>query len=284
MSMVRIVNEYRIEKILNHNVVLVNDDQNQKWIVFGKGLGFGKQPNDIVSEHLIVNKYVLFDEQKLAQYQVLLDNSSEDAMMMSEWIISEMKKRFGSMYNQYVHISLLDHLNFALKRLKGNIVIQNLFDSELASIYEKEYAFSLEMVNKIKDELQIHLPESEIGMICLHVHSALHDEKVSNTALIMNVVAFTVRYLEEKYGKVEEGYIKNRLIIHLKFAIKRTNEKVKIQNEFNDVIKTMYQKSYLASKDLAQQIYERFYLSLDEAEISYLAMHLQNIFHFEKSE
>lgn len=278
------MSNYKINKILNHNVILVNDTENQEWILFGRGIGFSKQINDFIDNEKVENKYALFDSKKLGQYQSLIEISNEDATIMSEWIISEMKKRFGMSYNSYVHISLLDHLNFALKRTKGNIVIQNLFESELASIYKKEYEFSLEMVNKIRKELNIELPDSEAGMICLHIHSALHDEKVSNTALIMNVVSYTVRYLENKYGKVEEGLIKNRLIIHLKFAIKRTIEKVTLCNDLNDVIKIRYSKSFEASRDLSNKIFENFYLRLDESEISYLAIHLQNIFHFEKCE
>ncbi|MCI6272586.1 MAG: PRD domain-containing protein [Erysipelotrichaceae bacterium] len=278
------MSNYKINKILNHNVILVNDTENQEWILFGRGIGFSKQINDFIDNEKVENKYALFDSKKLGQYQSLIEISNEDATIMSEWIISEMKKRFGVSYNSYVHISLLDHLNFALKRIKGNIVIQNLFESELASIYKKEYEFSLEMVNKIRKELNIELPDSEAGMICLHIHSALHDEKVSNTALIMNVVSYTVRYLENKYGKVEEGLIKNRLIIHLKFAIKRTIEKVTLCNDLNDVIKIRYSKSFEASRDLSNKIFENFYLRLDESEISYLAIHLQNIFHFEKCE
>ncbi len=278
------MSNYKINKILNHNVILVNDTENQEWILFGRGIGFSKQINDFIDNEKVENKYALFDSKKLGQYQSLIEISNEDATIMSEWIISEMKKRFGMSYNSYVHISLLDHLNFALKRIKGNIVIQNLFESELASIYKKEYEFSLEMVNKIRKELNIELPDSEAGMICLHIHSALHDEKVSNTALIMNVVSYTVRYLENKYGKVEEGLIKNRLIIHLKFAIKRTIEKVTLCNDLNDVIKIRYSKSFEASRDLSNKIFENFYLRLDESEISYLAIHLQNIFHFEKCE
>lgn len=280
MSLWASVNSYLIVKSLNHNVLIVKDINDQEWIVFGRGIGFNKKQFDYLDDTLIENKYALVDSKTLMQYQNLINSSKEIALTMSEWIISEMIKRFGNDYNTYVHISLLDHLNFALKRLKENMVINNFFDSELKFIYPSEYQFSLEMVNRIKSELSIALPDSEIGMITLHIHSALHNEKVSDTSLIINVVARIVNYLENEYGKVSDEILKNRLIIHLKFAIKRSIEKVSIQNDLKEIIRERFYKSYKVANDIYEIINNEFCIRLDDSEIFYLALHLQNIFNF----
>lgn len=276
------VNSYQIIKSLNHNVLIVKDKNNQEWIVFGRGIGFNKKALDCIDDSRIENKYALIDDKKLKQFQKLIIESNELASIMSEWIISEMIKRFGNNYNSYVHISLLDHLNFALKRIKENIVINNFFESELEFIYPNEYEFSLQMVEKIQKELNVILPKSEAGMITLHIHSALHNEKISDTSLIINCVARILNYLEDEYGKLSDDILKNRLIIHLKFALKRSIDKIAIQNNFKDIIKDKYIKSYNLSKKIASIIENEFFLNLDESEIVYLSMHLQNIFNFKE--
>lgn len=278
------MHKYLIEKPLNHNVLIVKDENDQEWIVFGRGIGFNKKQFEALDEMLIENKYALLESERLNQYQSLINTTHEDASIMSEWIISEMTKRFGKEYNTYVHISLLDHLNFSLKRLKGNIVINHIFESELQFIYPKEYQFSLEMVDKISKELNIYLPISEVGMITLHIHSALHDEKVSTTALIINTVSKIVNYLEDKYGRVDDDVLKNRLIVHLKFAIKRSIEHISLHNDLNDVIKTKFTESYRVAQEVAMKISNEFLIELDESEVVYLAIHLQNIFHFKGGE
>ena len=40
----------RIRKILNSNVVLVDDDENNSFIIMGRGLGYGKRQGDIVPD------------------------------------------------------------------------------------------------------------------------------------------------------------------------------------------------------------------------------------------
>lgn len=274
------MNNYKIYKNLNNNVVLAKDSRDQKWILFGKGIGFPKRDLNFLNDKDVENKYALFDCEKLSQYEKLLAISSNEATMMSEYIISEMKKTFGDEYNEYIHISLLDHLNFTLKRMKGNIIIKNLFEDELASIYPKEYEFSLNMVNKIREKIKIELPLCEVGMICMHIHSALHGENVSNTALIINIVSYVLKYLEDTYSKVNEPLFRNRLIIHLKFAIKRAIEKVPLNNDLIDIVKTNYPIAYDVSKTISNKIDKKFYILIDESEVAYLAIHLQNIFHF----
>ena len=42
------INKKRIIKILNHNSVIANDNNEKKeYILLGKGIGFGKKINDI---------------------------------------------------------------------------------------------------------------------------------------------------------------------------------------------------------------------------------------------
>lgn len=274
------LNNYIIVHKLNHNVVIAEDRHQKRWILFGRGIGFQKNTNDVVQENAVENKYILFDEKNLEKYSRLMKQSDELASLMSEWIIHEMQKRFNCDYNKHLHITLLDHLDFALKRLKGNIVIHNLFDSELKFIYPDEYQFSVSMLRKIEEELKIKFPESEAGMITLHIHSALHNEKVSNTALIMNVVSFAVKYLENKHGDVQDDILKNRLIIHLKFAVKRSLEQVQLQNDLNELIKDKFKDSYQNASEIAKQIEKEYSIHLNDSEIVYLAIHLQNIFHF----
>lgn len=276
------LNKYLITRKLNHNVVIVKDFKNQEWILFGRGIGFNKKDNDFIDSVYIENKYLIFDQDNLEKYTELIETSDEIASIMSEWIIYEMQKRFGEDYNKNLHISLLDHLNFSLKRIKEKIVIKNLFENELNFIYPKEYEFSSLMIDKIYQEFDIKLPESEAGMIALHIHSALHNEVVSNTALIMNIVSFAVKKLETKYGVVKEDALKTRLIIHLKFAIKRALDKIQLQNDLNDLIKQKFKQSYIAAKEIATSIENEFLIHLNESEIVYLSMHLQNIFHFKK--
>lgn len=274
------MSSYQIVKSLNHNVLIVKDKNYQEWIVFGRGIGFNKKTLDFIDDSCVENKYALIDDKRLKQFQRLVMESNELASIMSEWIISEMTKRFGNNYNSYVHISLLDHLNFALKRIKENMIINNFFESELEFIYPNEYQFSLQMVSKIQAELNVLLPKSEAGMITLHIHSALHHENVSDTSLILNCITRILNFLESEYGKLSDDILKNRLIIHLKFALKRSIDKIAIQNDFKDLIKDKYIKSYNLSKTIANIIENEFLLILDESEIVYLSMHLQNIFNF----
>ena len=266
----------KISQVLNHNTIIVEYGE-KDWIIFGKGIGFKKKIGDSYDPSLAVNTYLLLEDDK-NRYLQLISKINNDISYVSERIISNMALEFGNSYNKKIHVSLLDHLNFAIKRYKDNLEIKHFFDEEVALIYPKEYQFSLKMLGYINDRLRIRLPRSEAAMIALHINSCLHSEDIKKTSYIVNIVSDVLNYLENEYGMITDDLLKSRFIVHLKFSIKRRLDNINLNNDLEELIKLKYQRSYNIAKDLNEYLKSKHDLNFNNSEICFLALHIHNIF------
>ncbi len=278
MNLLQPVNSYFVLKSLNHNVVMAKDSNDNEVLLFGKGIGFNTKENDLIKDN-IEKIYEIKNKKNRDAYQELVTSADEQVIMASEVVISKMIERFGKDYSEKLHVSLLDHLMFSIKRLKENIVVGNIFLDEIEYMYPKEFAFSKEMISLINEILKIDLPDSEAGFICMHIHAALHGNEPGFNNLIVKIIGDSISLIEEETGVNLEStnVLKQRLITHLKFALKRAIDGVKLDNPIEGVIKKKYKKTYELAFKLKGYILDNYGIGLNEGEVCYLTIHIQNI-------
>ena len=275
---------YNIAKILNHNVVVCRgDEDSREYIVFGKGIGFQKKENDIVPSKQIQNVYELVDLKDRRRYEELVHNTDDEVVEVTEEVISEMTNSFGA-YDKRIHLALLDHIQFSVKRYREKITVKNVFTDEIQFLYPKEFQFAKEVLAKINERLGIHLDNSEIGFICMHIHAALQGESASLSTMIAQILTETITIIEREMQINLNDYevAKQCLITHLKFAIKRSLDGVEINNLIGDLVHDKYRKSYQIACMIGDHIENTYGISIGEGERCYLTIHLQNIVMYRK--
>lgn len=271
---------YIIKKVLNNNIVQCYElGKSEECLLLGKGIGFQKKVDDLVNEEIIEKIYFIKNQKNLNRYQSLVSKCDERLVDVVEEVIKMMEERFGSLYDEYLHIALLDHLNFSLYRLQNNIEVNNIFLEEFSVMYADEYAFAQMVLSYINDQLHIQLPASEIGFITLHIHSALHKESISKSTLYMQIITSCINLIEEKlHVKLDAGSIERmRLVTHLKFALERADKKIEIHNPLLDTLKATYPDTYVIAIAMREMIKETYLVELSDGELGYLVLHIQNI-------
>lgn len=266
----------KVEKILNHNVVLCRDESQRNLIAFGTGIGFNKKSGDSLDEARIVNLYGL---ENLARYEKLISETEDQIVSLSEQIIRELEECFSQDFDRNIHVSLLDHLQFSVKRYRENMIVQNVFLDETAYFYPKEFAFAKQALAMVNESLKINLPLSEAGFLCMHIHAALHHEDLSFTNFSFQVMQDILGLIETDLGIDLKQYedARQRLMTHIRFAIKRSLEHSEIQNDLQEVIQERYVRAFALAKKISTVVQEKYDLSLNEAELAYLSIHLENI-------
>ena len=266
----------KAEKILNHNVVLCRDESQRNLIAFGTGIGFNKKSGDSLDEARIVNLYGL---KNLARYEKLISETEDQIVSLSEQIIRELEECFSQDFDRNIHVSLLDHLQFSVKRYRENMIVQNVFLDETAYFYPKEFAFAKQALAMVNESLKINLPLSEAGFLCMHIHAALHHEDLSFTNFSFQVMQDILGLIETDLGIDLKQYedARQRLMTHIRFAIKRSLEHSEIQNDLQEVIQERYVRAFALAKKISTVVQEKYDLSLNEAELAYLSIHLENI-------
>ena len=264
-------------KVFNNNIVLVNSGDKEK-ILFAKGIGFGKKADQIIPKGTSIDKiFTIEDEENINNLKNLVNQIDSDFFAICEEAIYDISNMIETDLNERIHISLIDHLFFAVKRLKDNEEIENPFLIETKALYSKEYSLAKLVGKKIGSHLNVEIPDGEIGFIALHIHSALNDGKISNTIKNTNLLNEIVEYVEEKlgYSIYKESLDYARFCTHIKFAIQRIVTNSSIDNDLTKIIKENYRKSYSISEGIASIIEENIGSSVTDEEVACLTIHIE---------
>lgn len=271
----------KIIKALNNNVILAYDMRKKKeLIIVGKGIGFGRKKNDILklSNNEIEKLFITYDNKMKSQYYQLIDLLDEDVVAVSEEIIVMGEKTLGPL-NPHIHIALTDHIGFSIERIKQGIEINNPFLNEIKLLYTEEYKLSIEASKLIEKTLNVNIPESEIGFIALHLHSARQNKEVGETvkytSLIRKLIDIVENELNIKFDPTDLSYI--RLVNHFRFVIDRLEKGKSEENPIINRIKTEYINSFEISKKIGKCIEETLSLPVSDDELGYITIHIQRI-------
>lgn len=264
-------------KVFNNNIILVNSKDHEK-ILFEKGIGFNKKPGYIIERGTIVEKvFVVEDENNRKNLSNIIEKTDSEFFGICEEAILEISRKFKGELNENIHIGLIDHLFYAVKRIKKNEMIKNPFIIEIQTLYKEECLLAQIIVDKIYEKLNVKMPEDEMGFIALHIHSAITNVGLSNTIknsyLVSRIVELIEGELSIKLDKKSLDYA--RFLTHIKFALQRILENKPTTNVLRDMIKVGYSESYNISKKVGLIIEEEIKLKATEDEITFLAIHIE---------
>jgi transcriptional antiterminator len=264
-------------KVFNNNIILVNSKEQEK-ILFEKGIGFGKKPGHIIEKGTIVEKiFTVEDEGNRQNLSNVIEKTDSEFFGICEEAILEISKRIKGKLNENIHIGLIDHLFYAVKRIKNNETIKNPFLVEIETLYKEECMLAQIIIDKIDEKLNVRMPDDEMAFVALHLHSAITNVGLSNTIRNSFLVNRIVEYVEQelliKLDKKSLDYA--RFLTHIKFALQRILENRPTTNVLKDMIKEGYKESYRISKELGLIIEEELKLKVTEDEITFLAIHIE---------
>jgi len=268
--------DYTIQKVFNNNVLLVTQKKKEK-ILFGKGLGFGKHLDDILSSDTKIDKIFSLDDTNYNNFKELVTNVDDELIGLCEEIIFMISKELNEDLDEKIHISLTDHIAFTLKRLKQNDEIENPFLIETETLYKREFEIAKKAVSMLEKKMNIIIPDGEIGFITLHIHSARNNGKLSNTIkytfLANSIIELIEDNLNIQIDKKSIDYV--RFITHVRFTIERLINNNTIKNELYDIIKKQYNDSYCLAQKVCKLIETQLSLTVVEDEVAYIAVHIE---------
>jgi beta-glucoside operon transcriptional antiterminator len=270
-----------IEKIFNNNAIVAKDSDNRELVVMGRGIGFKKSVGEKVDETLIEKTFILKQKDASEKFKLLLEDVPTEYVSICYDIIEYAKNMLNTKLNDYIYVTLTDHIYNAIKMFDEGLENPNPLIWEIKKFYPKEFQVGLKALEFIEDELNKKLPDDEAGNIALHLINAQINSsfnKVENVAEqtkkihdILNIVMYTYGItLDEKSISYE------RFITHLRFFFQRLNKKEQLK-EVDDYlfkkVKTKYKKAY----DCMLKIEKYLETELSNEEKLYLTLHIQRV-------
>ncbi|MFS0653988.1 PRD domain-containing protein [Bacillus sp. 179-C3.3 HS] len=270
----------KIYRILNNNAVVVKEDDQEK-IVMGPGIAFQKGKNDVIPVQKIEKIFVVHEENE--KFKQILATVPEEHIEVAEHIISFAEGKLMMPLNDHIHISLTDHLSFAIERVQKGIVLYNKLLGEIKVLYKQEYEIGKYAIRYVQERLGVELPDDEAGYVALHIHTAkMNTESMQKTVKYTTMIKEMIEYIESDFHQsIDEDSISyQRLVTHLRYALSRleSNEAFQIMDdEMLSFLQTKYVRAYRCARGLADILKNEYGLYLPESEIGYITLHVQRL-------
>lgn len=274
------------KKMINNNVALVESTDGKEYVVVGKGIAFQKKEGDLIPENICEKQYSLLEEENKMLVDYLKDIDYK-VFVIADRVRDYIEERFNLKHTNYMYMSLIDHINGSLSRMKMNINIDSEVTNDDLKYYPRAYELSGVTNRIIKEELDLEFDENELGFLTLHYIGILYDLRYSQ----LNERALTVSndilgIITNRIGAEKmQGFAAERLIIHIKFFVIRQFNKGEndstLNTDYNEELYQFLTNQYPDAERVLLEVIKfleadyNFKVSLDEW--LYLLIHIVKI-------
>ena len=276
---------YRITKILNHNTVLaLNQEDNRENLVMGKGVGFGRKPGERVDFTPDATVYQLSQKCDRGNPRDLIKRIDPPYLNIANAIILDAKNAFGQV-DTSILIPMADHIAFAAQRIRKNAPIGNPLTPDIKALFPDEFRVASRGGDLIFEQTGLRFSDDELGYIALHVHSSLESMQVSQAMQTAGIIRECVELVQQATGVTlnVSSLSYNRLMSHIKYMAARLLKGERLSMDVNHIMRVSCPRAFDISEAICRQLERTLSRRVDEAEIGYLAMHVQRVFDTESS-
>ncbi|GKX67477.1 BglG family transcription antiterminator LicT [Inconstantimicrobium mannanitabidum] len=272
-----------IKKVFNNNAIVAKEADKHEFVVMGCGIGFKKSVGDVVDESLIEKTFILKQKDASEKFKLLLEHVPSEYVSLCYDIIEYAKNILNTKLNDYIYVTLTDHINNSIKLFDENINISNPLIWEIKKFYNKEFEVGVKALEFIEEELGRKLPEDEAANVALHLINAQLNSSSTNVENIasqtkkiqdiLNIVKYT-------YGTTldEKSISYERFVTHLRFFFQRLNKNTKNENEDDFLLKQVKEK-YKEAYNCMLKVEKYLETELSDEEKLYLTVHIQRVTH-----
>jgi len=270
---------FRVKKALNHNTVIaIGMEDNREYLLIGKGIGFGKKVAERIEAPEGTTIYSLQEHTARGTAMDLIKEMDPVFLEIAEAVLKEGEKVFGKI-DWSILFPMADHIAFAVRRIQNGEQISNPLTFDIQALFHMEYKVA-ECVRPILwERLKVEMDEHEIGYIALHIHSAIEDENVALSMQIARTVRDCIELVEEQTGKKIDihSLSYNRLMNHVRYMVARAIKGEKLKLNMNDYMSVKFPDAFCLAEKVCGHLEGYLRQNLEEAEIGYLAMHIERV-------
>lgn len=269
-----------IDKIINNNIVSAFDESGAEVVVMGRGIGFGMKPGKEIPENRIEKIFRIKSQSVADQLKELLAKMPLEQVQISNEIISYAKHTMKLKLNQSIYVTLTDHINFAIRRCRRGINLENALLWEIKRFYPQEFELGRYAVELIQKKLDVGLPEDEAGFIALHFVNAEYGTDIRDAVRFPHQMKEILKIVTEDLGiQLDEDTLHyERFLTHVKFLLQRIYRKELLEEEeeeMNAMMQRKYPREYACSRKVADYIEKTAECKLSGEEVLYLTLHIR---------
>ncbi|MEE0830640.1 MAG: PRD domain-containing protein [Longicatena sp.] len=267
---------YLIEKVLNHNSILVSKKK-KNYLVLEKGIGFQKKANQVIQLDEDITMYLLEDSNRGTSREII-ERIEVKYLELANRIL-ELAKHFLGNIDQNILLALADHIAFAIERMSHGLKISNPYASEIRLLNPDEYEVALQARNLIFEETGYEFDEEELGYITLHLHCAKTSEQVDTHMQVAIIVNESLKKIESRFQiKIDVNSLSySRLMTHIRYMIARIKKNEALTIDMDEFVKNKFPEAYEVAQEIVIEIAKVLKYKIERVEVGYLALHIQRV-------
>ncbi len=256
-----------------------NFQEKSEVIFVGNGVGFNKKVNQPFEGSGTFKEYHLGRKTEKGPTDSLLNSVDPLYVEIASAVIDLSEEAFGhASIDNNILLPLADHIAFSVVRMKANMSMSNPFSEDIRLLYKDEYNVALKAKDIIEARTGFFIPDGELAYISLYIHSALNDTQVSNALQIPVIIRRSIdRIQKECHIENIDGFAYNRLLYHIKCMLARSNKNEKLNQDIIAFTREKYGYAYSQAEIICQELGKELGETFSEAEISFLALHIERI-------
>lgn len=271
-----------VEKVINNNVINAMDKKGAEAILTGKGIGFQKKKGDPIEEDKIERIFLPDEKKKSYKLEEMFKDTPGEYILIITECIEYAKKMLKKELNSNLYITMLEHLNLVVQRVKQGAVLTNPILYDLMHFYPQEFEVAEYTRNYINRVLNLELPKDETGFLTMHFLNA------ENESSMPDVVLNTTQFLQDMLSILEEElniklntstYEYGRFITHLKYLAQKVFEGVEDEVDDDDdfylSVQAKHKEAHQCVKRMEQYIKKEYGFQLSEEEKMYLTVYVK---------
>ncbi len=270
---------YRVKKALNHNTVIaIGLEDNQEYLLLGKGVGFGKKVSERIKPQEDCTVYSLREQTDRGTAMEIVKEIDPVYLEVAQQVLKEAERIFGKI-DWSILFPMADHIAFAVKRIQNNEQISNPLTSDIQALFHMEYKTAECLRPILRERLLAEIDEHEIGYVALHIHSAIVDENVALSMQIAGTVRECIELVEQETKTTIDvmSLSYNRLMNHVRYMVARAIKGEKLKLDMNDYMSVKFPDEFRMAATVCGHLGTYLKKPLDDVEIGYLAMHIQRV-------
>lgn len=272
-----------VKHVINNNAISAVNRRDQERILTGKGVGFKVKPGDPVDTSKVEKEYVLKSQNISGKLYALLAQTPEVYIEIADEIVRRQKETIQGSIDDMIFLNLIDHISFAVSRLKKGFAFHNALLWEIKTFYPKEFEVARYGLELIEAKTGYKLPEDEAAAIAMHlVNSELDYKDISDTIKSTELIHKIINVVRYQYHMNfdEDSIHYTRFVTHLKFFAQRLFQDKMLDGndaEFHSMICQQYHQKYTCAQRIAKMIWNDYQISIPEEELVYLTVYIERI-------
>lgn len=268
----------KIIKKINNSAAIGLDSSGNELVVIGRGIGYPQVPyelNDLSS----IEKTFYGVEPK---FYSSIENIPTDIVMAAAEIAEIAEDELGKELNPNLPITLADHLDFAIERIRKGIDISIAISDDVKHFYPKEYSVG-EKALRLLQKRDIYFPASEAVSIALHLLNSEFGtsdmpQAIKNTKIVVEVCNIIENNLQIKINT--ESYDYSRFNMHMRYLINKLEkgEKADSQDEeMLNILAKQYPEIHQCAMKLSNYFLKTWKWECSGDDILYLMLHINRL-------